>query len=1287
MLKSLEMFGFKSFADRTAFEFSPGVTCVVGPNGSGKSNVVDALKWILGDQSPKSLRGKDMADVIFNGSAGRRPSGFAEATLTFDNTSELLPIDTQQVQIGRRLYRSGDSEYLLNGSAVRLKDIRDLFMGTGAGTAAYSIIEQGRVDQILQANPTTRRVVFEEAAGISKFKTRRVDAERKLDRVAQNLLRLRDIVDEVEAQLTATRSQASKAAKYRELSRELKELWTGLAADDYRHLTAELSQLEEHGQARANELVGLDEELAGLEAKRSAIEERLSERDHELRNFERTAASNRESIAAHESAIRYQSGRLEELDHEIQQLRQERNALRTQTRGVARELETTALKLEEFQRSFEEQQEALHQREAQISGLAEQLEAARQALRTAQTSREELLDQRTKSTERVTTLSAQVEHAEAAVTAVQNRLAAHDERLQAARSEVEARRARLTEAELAAEAARQEVERIRADRTELAGGQRETEQQLNDYREQRSAGQARLHVLKDLERRQEGLGIGVREILRRAHDIGSPPWNLILGTVSDLLEVPLEQAPLLDVALGRRSQLIVIRELRPLLDYLNRVDAHINGRVGFIEWSPETPIAGQVSPAEANRRAGNVLLLSDRLPDLSDQPGVACRADQLATESEPVAGLLTRLLADTWIVDTLDVAFELASGAGRECRFVTLQGELIERDQTLFVGTVPHETAVVSRRSELRKLKDELSRLDHEIRLAMSRLSRLGDSLDYSGGVLAGAEEVLQERLEVCTELRSQLNAAEAEARRLEEEHAALQKEADELAQRRDGIRDDLGKARAQVAADDSELEAVDAEIVDRRETISSVEQTLQQSRSQTSADQVDLAKHEERLAGLKSAQQRLERDQQLRRQQQDEAEARLNAARQTHRRTLLTILQTEAALASCFLEAEERAREIHRIQRQRSEVQQERSQLTRRENELTKRRRTLQDESHQAEIRVREIRHQLATLAERIEEEYQTPLTELVESGVSALEQLRQQRSGKTSESAATEPAATEPPADEENAADSELAAATTDETDQESDATPDAVAPGSLPEDPEIMLEDVRDELEGKVNRLRRKLKLMGTVNTDALQDLEELETRYEHLSSQLNDLEEAKSTLEEIIRRINVESKRLFLETFDAIQVNFRDLFRKLFGGGEGDIILEDPENVLECGIDIVARPPGKELRSISLLSGGEKTMTAVALLFAMFKSKPSPYCILDEVDAALDDANVDRYVSVVKEFTDMTQFVIITHRKPTMTAADVLYGVTMEQAGVSKRMSVRFEEVGENGEIRTQSGKAA
>ena len=374
MLKSLELFGFKSFADRTMFEFADGVTCVVGPNGSGKSNVVDALKWILGDQSPKSLRGKEMSDVIFNGSAGRKASNFAEATLTFDNSSGLLPTDSAEVQIGRRLYASGDSEYLLNRNAVRLKDIREMFMGTGAGTAAYSIIEQGRVDQILQANPTTRRLVFEEAAGISRFKARKAEAQRRLERVDQNLLRLRDIVDQLEARLNATRSQASRAAKYREYASEYEHLWTGLAADDYRDAVARSSSLEARLQERRSEINAVDLGLARCEKDLADFDAQAAKFDEQLRGFERERSLGREAIAGHETAVRHHADQQRELEAETQRLRVQRNRLRSQYQEAGRELDESTAKLSTIEREFNEQQAALSERNRRLSELANRLD-------------------------------------------------------------------------------------------------------------------------------------------------------------------------------------------------------------------------------------------------------------------------------------------------------------------------------------------------------------------------------------------------------------------------------------------------------------------------------------------------------------------------------------------------------------------------------------------------------------------------------------------------------------------------------------------------------------------------------------------------------------------------------------------------------------------------------------------------------------------------------------------------------------------------------------------------
>jgi len=441
----------------------------------------------------------------------------------------------------------------------------------------------------------------------------------------------------------------------------------------------------------------------------------------------------------------------------------------------------------------------------------------------------------------------------------------------------------------------------------------------------------------------------------------------------------------------------------------------------------------------------------------------------------------------------------------------------------------------------------------------------------------------------------------------------------------------------------------------------------------------MELAKHEERLRGLRETQVRLQSDQVQRVEQEAESNERYHGLLLAERDSTLILLRTQISLAERSLAQEQLQGELRVVQRERDAFRQERSQRTRELDELHRRRRHAIETAHAVQLKIREIEQHWNTLAQRIDEEYQLSLDELMASGVSAFENYLQERYGQA-----------EPPAavTDTGAAEAEGAA-----------VEADAGVPNLDPDDPPaaavsvtptlahgVRYEEVRPEFEAAVDRLRRRLKMMGHVNTDALASLEEIENRFHDLSAQLQDLKEAKGALEDIIRRINVESKRLFIETFETIRQNFQILFRKMFGGGEGNIILENPEDVLECGIDIVARPPGKELRSLTLLSGGEKTMTAVGLLFAMFKSKPSPYCILDEVDAALDDANVGRYVNVVKEFAAMTQFIVITHRKPTMAAADVLYGVTMEQAGVSKRMAVRFDQVGENCEI-LETAKAA
>lgn len=1270
MLKSLELFGFKSFAEKTLFEFSPGVTCVVGPNGSGKSNVVDGIKWLLGDQSAKSLRGKEMTDVIFNGSNSRKPSAFAEAALTFDNSSGRLPLDSAEVKIGRRLYRSGDSEYLLNGNIVRLKDIRDMFMGTGAGTAAYSIIEQGRVDQILQANPATRRLVFEEAAGISKYKSRKIEAERKLERVAQNLLRLTDIVDEVEGQLNSTRSQASKAAKYRELSGELKTLWTGLAADDYREHQVHHQQAAAEAGAAGAQAEALAQELAGIEEQTQALEGSLSRHEGTLKELERRAGSNREQMAAGESTIRHQRTRASELSAEIERVRRDRWTLTVRGAAIDAELTATSEKLARFTRDFEEQQRSILSREAELTELRGLFEQARSKIRETRNRRDELLRRVAEQQRRAAAVESQWTAAVEAVGASERSVVEGADRLTQAERELERHSLSTADMQAAADAARELIESIRIERLTLLGDHGQTERRLAELRERRSASQARLNVLQDLERRQEGLGIGVREILERAATIKAPPWSHILGSVGELVDASLETAPLIEVALGGRTQLLVVDDAGPLIDFLHRGDAHILGRVGFLELPTARRHPG--SPA----RLRGFRIPDERLPDLSHEPGVLARADALLTESEYVPGLAARLLADTWIVESLGHALELAAGVGAGCRFVTEQGELVEADGTLFVGTVPNETSVLSRKSELRQLRNDIIRLDRTIASELERLAQLTSSLADHDGRLVEAEQ------------ESQLVSAQlAEAvTRLDAFRQTVTRLADELSERESNLlrheerRDELALQREQLRHEADEeratAEGLTREVDETERKTAAIEKMLEQLSETFREEQLALAKHEERLKSLQADQIRLRQDQIRRTAERNEADQRLASLIASRVECDRLVLRTESSLALRFVDAETLSHAVRGAMHQRDGVRRERQVLSRRADELHKLRRAASDRQHAAEMRIREGEMHLKSLAQKIFEEYQLTLEELAASGVSAFEAYLREHA----------PEAADVEESEVNGeSESGPKGADGPQESGEHDEPEAAEAPYTQLV-PVVKYADIRPEMEAAVERLRRRIKALGNINTDALDSLDELESRFGQLSAQLQDLQEAKSTLEEIIRRINVESRRLFTETFDTIRGHFRELFRKVFGGGEGDIVLEDPEDVLECGIDIVARPPGKELRSLTLLSGGEKTMTAVALLFAMFRSKPSPYCILDEVDAALDDANVGRYIAIIKEFAAMTQFVVITHRKQTMTAANVLYGVTMEQAGVSKRMSVRFEEVGENGEIK-KAAKAA
>lgn len=1257
MLKSLEVIGFKSFADKTSFAFSPGITGVVGPNGSGKSNVVDAVKWILGNQSAKSLRGKEMTDVIFNGSSGRKGSGFAEANLLFDNSTGFLAMEQQEIRIGRRIWNSGDSEYLINNQTARLRDIKDLLAGSGIGASAYCIIEQGRVDQILQSNPANRRTVFEEAAGISRFRGRKAEAERKLDRVDQNLQRLTDIVDELEARLISTRSQAAKAAKYREISEELRELWLGLSADEYRRFSAQHTTLSEELKQQQLAQQEITESQGLIDSQLRDLDRDISQIDDQLRDVERQAGQFRQKITAHRTTIRHQTARRQEMDTEMIRLRRQRQIASSRFNEAQQETERTKHVLSEQSRDYETLKLTIQQKQNSVESLIQSLKSCRAEVEQL---RQQLLAQtrlQAEAKSRLDNIADQKLHLEATIRRKQREETELTAEIEQFEEKLLQQHAEVRDAAENVRLAEERSNALLQQRDELRRRQSEMKQTINRWREERSAVRARIALLEDFESRQEGLGIGAQDILERARTTDLPPWNRIRGSVADVLQVDLEYAPLIELALGNRAELILIDQLQPLIDYLANSKTPVKGRVGF---HPLPSCESEQTSSDS--------------PDLSNETGVVARADRLVQSNTQTETLAAQLLDNTWVVESLQVALQLVrkNDSDHSLRFVTLQGELLESDGTLFVGTVSRETALLPRRSELRRLKLDLIRLDDRIEGDEKRILQGENELTELQNQIEQSRSALQASRDELNAVKNQVAGSEGELNRRQQLLEQLQQDLTSATEQIGQLETDAAGVEAEREVLNGSLTELQTEISRLEEVELQAEEQLHEHDQRLASDKLELAKQEERVISLKQSYERLVQDLDLREQQLSDSTRRLEQIVSAEREATLTILNVEAELAELHLEEEDLSLRADALLIAKDDARLQRGRLRHQENTLRGKRRTVEEQLHKLEIQLRDINYQIQALAERIEEEYQLVIQDVVDSGASAirvyLDDYQSEREETSTEADSEVTGEESEPVSSQN-------------NDVSSTNPPELVFPEGLDYDA------IHEELDNRVNRLRRKRKMMGNVDTDTLADLDELEQRFNLLNTQLEDLVEARNSLEEIIRKINTESKRLFAESFETIRDHFRDLFRKLFGGGEGDIILEDPNDILECGVDIVARPPGKELRSISLLSGGEKTMTAVAMLMAIFKSRPSPFCILDEVDAALDEANIDRFITVLKEFQDSTQFIIITHRKPTMTVCDLLYGVTMEQSGVSKRMSVKFDEVNDQGEFRTTAGNDA
>jgi chromosome segregation protein len=1197
MLKALELIGFKSFADRTRFEFPRGITVVVGPNGSGKSNVVDAIKWVLGEQSVKTLRGKEMADVIFAGSSTRGALNSAEATLTFDNSQRRLALDTPEVHVTRRVYRSGEGEYLINRQPCRLRDIRDLFAGTGIATEAYSVIEQGKVDVMLQSSPKDRRAIFEEASGISRFKAKKVEAQRRLERVDQNLLRLGDIVEEVASRLKSARAQAAKARRYKEHADRLQLLRTQVSLADWRDFGNRLDEIEaQAGGLRDNiatEIVAAE----GAERRVVEIETQAAGLDDQLRGAEARLADNRQRAAALEAAIEHGRARVLDLEEQAASCRKQLEALGDRAVDLAGLCQTTRAEVEGAEAKHRDVTNRLADQQRALTALTAQLDQIRAENQERRASHLEQLRSSAALASEISTLEGRLSRTEESRERCTSRLAD----LQAASERIRQESASLLERQQELAARHEErTKETAAVREELAAARRQLtarQKEMAQERERHSGLVERAALLEELEKRHEGVGVGTKEVLQFARENPEGPFQQVRGLLADLIQVSVETAPLIEAALGERAQYIVISPGRRLQEYLAAYGKRIAGRVGFLPLDSTGPAISTV--------------------DLSDELGVIGRADRFVEAPLELAPLVRRLLSGTWMVENLNHAISLADGPGRGFSFVTLAGEVLAADGTLIVGQRSAAAGLISRRSELRALRAQIAQVEQKIGQFAELLSALEEHVaakdravsEAFAGQQAAAEALAQERLRVA--------AAQERQQQLSEQHAALQSELKAAVDQVQSVTHSLGTSRQRLDQLQLSLAQAEARMSDNTRRIDELDAARQLRNRDCMAAQVELARSEQQLDHLRGQLRRYEQDRSEREQSIAEAGEQLKLTTDRRQQAETDILSAESELAELLLQGESLSAEAADLNHRRTQARADRVATAQVAQQHRAAIHAIEEQLHERELAAGEIRHQRGAIESRLREDYGIDLAEL-----------------------AGQP---------------------------ESESQPDSPPPQS------------REEIDAEISDLRRKLTNIGGVNLDSLAEVEELETRFQSLSAQHDDLSKAKESLAEIINRINGESRRLFSETLETVKGHFQQLFRKLFGGGQADIVLEEEVDILESGIEIVARPPGKEPRSISLLSGGEKTLTCVALLLAIFRSRPSPFCVLDEVDAALDEANIERFVGVLREFLEWTQFVVVTHSKKTMAFANTLYGITMQESGISKRVSVRFDDVSETGQI--------
>lgn len=1184
-LKGLELQGFKSFPDRIKLDFNKGITAVVGPNGSGKSNISDAVRWVLGEKSAKSLRGTKMEDIIFSGTADRKPMGFAEVSLIMDNSDGVLNVEFSEVSVTRKVYRTGESEYLINGKNCRQRDILELFMDTGVGKEGYSIIGQGRIDEILSSKSEDRRTLFEEAAGIVKYKTRCNETRNNLERVQADLVRVKDIISELESQVGPLEKQAEKTKKYLVLAEELKKIQISIFVEDADKYEAQVKELK----AKAEQLKADVEQSRGqqkrLEESKEGISERLLAISVEADKEAELLAEKRSQVEKRSSDIRLCDNDAEHINERIADAKRNITANESLIKENKSNIELFIAKAQSKGIELAGKKEKYEKRRAEIEEIAARLSQGEEQLNKYNDELFEKLSKKNELNAKVSELNAVLRQYEENDKSSNEILSGYDGRLEQQRAALAVQQQEAEGIELEGKTIATNLERFETEekqlKTTIAEKNREQQSVLKEINEKNS----RMRVLSEFKRDYEGYYGGVKAILKLRDD-KSKDSKGIRGAVGEVITMPANLETAIEIALGGAVQNIIADTQEDVKAAINYLKQNGLGRATFL---PMDAVKG--------RSVG-----SDRQSIISAK-GVIGIAKELVSYNSVYEGVMSNLLDRVIVVDNIDNGIHLARQTKYAYKIVTVDGDLFNPGGSMTGGSNNKKsTGIFSRTREINDLQEALSRLQADRENLNTQLSDLNARLEDIAESISEANEDFQRLVVEKNEHGITINHINGEI-------AKLEKEKQEHQIRIENLSRDIEKTHSEAQEAEKALQIADNEIDAVKEKMSGFNELLKSDKDNREAGNEEIILMNGEINSLKAEFDSINVD--IKRLEQDNAslEEKIKSLEQE-------ISQHNASI-------ENKNQDRARLEEEALRLEEECKFIAEKQSRLTNEKNTLTASSDEYEKRIRSIIQTISGIENEL-------------TRVSSRVEQTEQKSGELY-----------------------------DRMFENYEIT--YVAAKSYPP-----LEMKYEAKKREETRLRGEIKQLGSVNVNAVEEYAAVKERYDMLTEQQADILNTEAKLKEIINQLTKLMETQFSEQFKIISENFTRVFAEMFGGGKAKLKLADDDDVLNCGIDIEAQPPGKALQNMMLLSGGEKAMTAISLLFAILEMKPSPFCILDEIEAALDDANVVRFAEYLRNFTDTTQFIVITHRPGTREVADMLYGVTQER-GISRLFSTNIEEI--------------